>query len=134
LLKHWLRKVQNQFKQPEQNSTISCNYNFVKILVTFGQTLFAIATLYRTRGDEIARYGCAAFGLTVTPYAFMPVVNLFGNLMCPEYLAMYLVEPEAMKDAENVFAPIQKAGGAGEVREREEVSRNAPLLVAAEDV
>jgi hypothetical protein len=76
---------------------LSCNYNFVKVLIALGQTLFAITTLYRTKGDQINRFGYAAFGLTVAPYAFMSVVNLFGHLMCPDYSKMYLVESEGLR-------------------------------------
>ena len=38
-----------------------------------------------TKSDQDSRYGYAAFGLTVTPYAFMSVVNF----LVPEDLAMY---------------------------------------------
>ncbi|KAH7176197.1 hypothetical protein EDB81DRAFT_897304 [Dactylonectria macrodidyma] len=80
--------------KPEQNFTsISCSYDLAKILVALGQTIFAAATLYQTRGDQISIYGYAAFGLTVTPYAMMSVVNLLGNLVRPTYPAMYIVRP-----------------------------------------
>ena len=93
------RQIRNQFRPvPTRNTVIACNYNAVKVIGALAQLLFAIATLYRSRGDQINRYGFAAFGLTVTPYAFMSVVNLVGNLMCPEYPAMYLIESKAMRD------------------------------------
>jgi hypothetical protein len=74
----------------------------MKILVALGQTLFAIATLYRTRGDQIAQFGYAAFGLTVTPYAFMSIINLVGNLMTPTYSTVFLVEPRAIQEAPDI--------------------------------
>lgn len=49
----------------ETPRTLSSNYNAVAILVAMAQLLFAVATLYRARGDQIARYGYAAFGLTM---------------------------------------------------------------------
>jgi hypothetical protein len=78
---------------------LSSNYNMLKSLVSLAQVIFAATTLYQTRGDQLIRYGYAAFGLTVTPYALMSVINLLGSLLCPEYPALYLVESEAMDDA-----------------------------------
>jgi hypothetical protein len=80
-----------------QITKISCDYNSVKALIALGQSLFAITTLYLARGDQIATFGYAAFGLTVAPYAFMSVVNLFGHLMCPDYPSKYLVESEGLR-------------------------------------
>lgn len=81
------------------SSTISCSYSFVKALVALAQTAYAVSTLYRSRGDQIARYGYAAFGLTVAPYAVMSIVNLLGNLCSPDYPAPYLVESSIMDEA-----------------------------------
>lgn len=49
------------------------------------QIVFGMSTLYRTKGNQIERYGYAAYGLTVTPYALMSILNLAGNLMRPDY-------------------------------------------------
>ena len=81
------------------SSTISCSYSFAKVLVALAQTIYATSTLYRSRGDQIARYGYAAFGLTVAPYAVMSIVNLLGNLCSPDYPALYLVESSIMDEA-----------------------------------
>jgi hypothetical protein len=78
--------------KPEQQTTVSCSYNCVKILVSIAQLLIATSTLYRTRGDQVDLYGYAAFGLTVAPYAWMSFINLLGNLMCPQYDTMFVVE------------------------------------------
>ncbi|KAI9868466.1 MAG: hypothetical protein M1813_005910 [Trichoglossum hirsutum] len=82
-----------------KETTLSSDYNAVKILVAVGQLFFAIMTIYRSKGDQIHRYGYAAFGLTVTQYALMSLINLLGNLMCPQYPAVYLVESEVMQEA-----------------------------------
>lgn len=74
------------------------NYNTLKIFVSLGQALFAAGTLYETRGDQISRYGYAAFGLTVTPYIWMSLLNLCGNYFCAEYPSFYLIESQAMRD------------------------------------
>lgn len=79
--------------------TLSNGYNAMKILVSIGQLIFASSTLYRARGDQISRYGFAAFGLTVTQYALMSLLNLLGSLMCPEYSNFYLVENDVSDDA-----------------------------------
>jgi hypothetical protein len=80
------------------NASIACNYNFVKISVAIGQTLYAVATIYRTRGDAIDTFRYAAFGLTVVPYAWMSLINLASNLIRPEYPSMYLVESNALDE------------------------------------
>ncbi|PMD28625.1 hypothetical protein NA56DRAFT_683959 [Hyaloscypha hepaticicola] len=99
-------KVTKPFRTEIRTVTkISCSYSLVKAFVALGQTLFAITTLYQTKGDELERFGFAAFGLTVAPYAFMSVINLFGNLVCPEYPAMYLVESEALRSLRAISAP-----------------------------
>ena len=92
-------KIKNVFKPSEQNEIkISYSYSFVKILVALFQTLFAVTTLYKSKGDQIDRFGYAAFGLTVTPYALMSVINLLGSLFCPEFPAMYVVETRTLRN------------------------------------
>ncbi|RDL40892.1 uncharacterized protein BP5553_00871 [Venustampulla echinocandica] len=85
---------------PSRNSaSLSCSYSLVKVLVSLVQSLYAMTTLYRSKGNQIEQYGYAAFGLTVAPYAIMSVINLVGNLMVPEYPALYLVESTVMDEA-----------------------------------
>ena len=90
----WVRRM-FQRRQSER-ITIANSYNLIKILISIGQLVFAISTLYRTRGDQIALFGYAAFGLTVTPYAVMSLVNLLGCLLCPQYSTVFLVENVAL--------------------------------------
>jgi hypothetical protein len=92
----WQRLSQFILPNGSPRTAIACNYSIVKILVALGQTLFAIATLYETRGNQIDRFGYAAFGLTVTPYAIMSLVNLLGHLICPDYSHMYLVDSSGL--------------------------------------
>ncbi|KAJ4298301.1 hypothetical protein N0V90_006201 [Kalmusia sp. IMI 367209] len=70
---------------------INSNYDIMRGLVALVQALLAIQTLYQTRGDQLARFGYAAFGLTVAPYAVMSLVNLLGSLSRPDYDAVYMV-------------------------------------------
>ncbi|CZR69494.1 uncharacterized protein PAC_19394 [Phialocephala subalpina] len=78
---------------------LSKNYNIPKILISILQILWGIVTLYKTRGNQIALYGCGAFGLTVAPYAIMSIINLATNLLRPEYATMYLVHSPEMGEA-----------------------------------
>jgi hypothetical protein len=85
--------------QVTQTARLSYNYNVGKILVSLGQAIYAICTLYRARGDQISQFGYAAFGLTVAPYAVVSVLNLLGSLCCPEFPALYMVESSIMEEA-----------------------------------
>jgi len=96
-LSHW-RIIFDAFCSAKHGKTkISFSYSTVKILVAVIQLLYASATMYLSRGDQVNWYGYSAFGLTVAPYAWMSFINLCANLMCPEYPSMYLVESETLK-------------------------------------
>jgi hypothetical protein len=73
-------------------------YDISKILVSHFQAIYAIYTLYRTRGDQISQFEYRAFGLTVAPYAVNSMPNLLGSL-CPEFDEMYMVESSIMEEA-----------------------------------
>lgn len=77
---------------------MSASPNFIKAIASLVQLLFAIATLYQTRGDQVERYGYAAFGFTVIPYAWMSVINLVGNIMCPQYENIFVVESTGLDE------------------------------------
>lgn len=68
-------------------------------LISIVQIFYALATLYQSRGDQIARYGYAAFGFTVLPYLVMSFVNLLGCVFTPMYSGLYLVQSEIMDEA-----------------------------------
>jgi hypothetical protein len=78
--------------------TISTSSNAPKIIIAIFQTMYGSITLYRARGDQLNRYGYAAFGLTVTPYVVMSIMNLMGCLMTPSYPTMYLVHSKALDE------------------------------------
>ncbi|KAI6777576.1 uncharacterized protein J7T54_005868 [Emericellopsis cladophorae] len=69
---------------------IGSNFNIAKGLVGLIQIVSGSVTLYQSRGDQIERYGYAAFGLSIVPYVFMSTLNLLAALVSPEYPAMYL--------------------------------------------
>ncbi|KAI1215019.1 uncharacterized protein F4807DRAFT_405574 [Annulohypoxylon truncatum] len=95
------------------DSTISASFSTIKAVVAILQTLYASFTLYRTRGDQLVQYGYAAFGLTVTPYLVMSIINLIGNMVTPEYAALYMVRSDIMKEARGRGAVID--GEVGEI-------------------
>jgi hypothetical protein len=64
------------------------------------QAMWATYTIYQARGDQIQRYGYAAFGLTVVPYAFMSLLNGAANLVTPQYATMFIIRTPAMTEAE----------------------------------
>jgi hypothetical protein len=79
---------------------LASSYNIPKLLISFIQALWAVVTLYRTRGDQIEQFGYAAFGLTVAQYAFMSVFNIIGNLSRPEYPSLFMIRTPLMNEAE----------------------------------
>jgi len=86
------RSIASPFRKGEQQTTVlSCSYNLLKILAAVVQLIFAVTTLYRTRGGQIGQFGYAAFGLTVAPYAWMSLLNLLGNVLCPQYPSLFVV-------------------------------------------
>ncbi|KAF8879455.1 hypothetical protein BD779DRAFT_1150013 [Infundibulicybe gibba] len=76
-------------------------YDFVQVAAALAQSVYATITLYNSRGDQINRYGYAAFSLTVAPYALMSVINLIGGLLTSTYPTVYLVRSSIMKEAES---------------------------------
>ncbi|KAE9967649.1 hypothetical protein Vi05172_g334 [Venturia inaequalis] len=65
------------------STDISSYYSVSTALVAIIQLVFASLTIYHAHGDQILRYGHAAFGHTVAPYLVMSTVNLFGSLLTP---------------------------------------------------
>lgn len=86
---------------PDASSSdeLSASYNFYKTSIALFQTIYASLTLFQTRGDQINRFGYAAFGLTVVPYLIMSLVNLLGNILTPDYPSVYLVGSDVMVEA-----------------------------------
>lgn len=78
---------------------IASSYNIAQVVVSIVQLIASSITLYRTRGDQLGQYGYAAFGLTVLPYIAMSFVNFLGNLVTPNYEALYLVHSPELDEA-----------------------------------
>ena len=71
-----------------------------KAVIAVFQTLYASFTLYEMRGDQIKRYRYASFGLAVTPYLIMSIINLVDNFLTPILPSVYLVRDLVMQDLE----------------------------------
>jgi hypothetical protein len=78
---------------------IAASYSLPKAIIAIFQLAFAMGTLYQSRGRQLDYYGYTAFGLTVIPYALMSFVNLLGNMLVPDYHALYLIGSDVMDEA-----------------------------------
>lgn len=81
------------------HSDLSSSYNILGILAAIFQLFSGTFALYRTKGDQIERYGFASFGLTVTPYVVMSFINLLTLAVTPSYSKLYLVRASIMEEA-----------------------------------
>ncbi|KAA6412614.1 MAG: hypothetical protein FRX48_03606 [Lasallia pustulata] len=79
---------------------LSSIWGVAKVGISLFQSLYATYTVWQARGDQITRYGYAAFALTVAPYAVMSTLNLIGNMLTPDYPTLYLVRSSMMNEAE----------------------------------
>ena len=96
----------------EPGDTELCSsYNVPKAIIAIVQTVYASITLYRTRGDQIRRYGYAAFGLTVLPYLIMSIMNLFATSLVPDYSSLYIVRSLELEEAITAGAQVDGAVG-----------------------
>lgn len=82
------------------NMRLPHNLKILQSLFGLGQTLYGVYTLYMAKGDQIDEYGMLAFGLTVTPYVFMSIINTLASLVTPQYPGMYLLRTPDMGAAE----------------------------------
>lgn len=95
-----LRSLYRIFAPPVSTPKLSSSFNLVRGIVALLQSLYASFTLYHTNGGQVNRYGYAAPGLTVLPYAVMSALNIMANLIAPHYPTLYLVRSEVMEEAE----------------------------------
>lgn len=95
------RTTAEQYIQTKELSShdVSTNYSFPKAFIAIAQLVFASYTLYESSGSQIDKYGYAAFGLTVTPYALMSLLNLAGALVTPSFPSLFIVHSTMMDEA-----------------------------------
>lgn len=90
----------NQEQTTQSEAILASSSNLLKLFVSLIQSVWAIITIYRSRGDQIQQYGYAAFGLTVAPYASMSILNALANMLTPDYPSMFLIRTPEMDKVE----------------------------------
>jgi hypothetical protein len=73
--------------------------SWLKMLTSITQLVLSSITLYHTRGPQVDRYGYAAFGLSVFPYALMSLVNLFVLGIIGEYACLFVLRTAISEEA-----------------------------------
>jgi len=76
---------------------LASNYNLIKILASSFQTAYGAFELYNAVGNQLDKYGYAAYALTVVPYTMMSFVNLLASLCQPQYPSKFIVTYETSK-------------------------------------
>lgn len=67
--------------------------------ISIVQLVSSVITLYTRRGAQIERYGYAAYGLSVTPYALMTAVSLICNAIVGDWPCRCVLRPAICEDA-----------------------------------
>ncbi|EED81178.1 predicted protein [Postia placenta Mad-698-R] len=73
---------------------------YLKIIVSAGQMISASFTLASTFGDQRDRYGYAAYGLSVFPYALMSLANAICCALIGEYSSRHVLRTHILQEAE----------------------------------
>jgi hypothetical protein len=107
--------------------------NMVKGFASVVRLIFASITLYRTRGSQLERYGYAAFGLSVFPYALMPFVNLVvvTQAIIGEYSTLFVLRTAISDEAKRCGGKI--SGEMGTLPEVTQSSNAVESLVKGEE-
>ena len=79
--------------------------------VGIAQVIFASITIYRARGDQIEKYGYAAYGLSVYPYLLMSLANLIKLAVCGRYPYAYVLRTATLAEAEKDGGVFEGAVG-----------------------
>ena len=86
--------------------------------IAIAQVIFSSITIYRTSGDQIEKYGYAAYGLSVYPYALMSLANLIKLAICGRYPFLYVLRTATLVEAEKNGGVFEGAVGNLEVNRR----------------
>ncbi|GAB1317926.1 hypothetical protein MFIFM68171_08136 [Madurella fahalii] len=97
LKRRWSVYGDQDLELPEM--PLGAEYSLFQPIAAVIQAISAGITLYRTRGDQLDRYGFTAFGLTVVPYLVMSIVNFFAHFAVPKYSALYIVQSDILDEA-----------------------------------
>ncbi|KAH0538893.1 hypothetical protein FGG08_004549 [Glutinoglossum americanum] len=108
----------------EYQVDISSAYSIATPIIAIFQVLYASYTLYHSRGDQLRRYGYAAFSLTVVQYLVMSIVNLAGCLCTPNYPCLYVIRSDIMGEAELRGAEFEGVIGSVTIETEDNNARN----------
>ena len=86
----------------EQKPKIHHPPGLSNVLLSACQIMFACFTLYFTPSDQIPRWGYAAYGLSVFPYALMSLMNILcagfvGSYTCGHVLRTHILDEAVEK-------------------------------------
>lgn len=95
-----LRAIAIHTLKPTSEIKVSRSQSWLKMAASVVQLIFSSITIYRTQGDQIIRYGYAAFGLSVFPYTLMSLVNFICVGMVGDYSCKYILRTSVLDEAE----------------------------------
>ena len=84
-------------------------------VIAIAQVIFSVITLYRTRGEQVEKYGYAAYGFSVFPYALMSLANLIKLALCGRHPFVYVLRTTTLFEAEREGGLFEGAVGNLEV-------------------
>ncbi|KAA8901310.1 hypothetical protein FN846DRAFT_815014 [Sphaerosporella brunnea] len=110
----------------KEDIVISNSYNATKAFTGIVQIVSSLYAIYTAYGDQVIRYGYAAFGFTVLPYTVMSILNTIANLIEASYDCLFLVRSDVMLEAEH------REGGefTGEVAELVPATKDIEMAAA----
>ncbi|KDQ51465.1 hypothetical protein JAAARDRAFT_211082 [Jaapia argillacea MUCL 33604] len=106
----YLSEVFPYNSKSNENIRLCQSHSWLKMVISIAQLVYSSVTLYETRGDQLNRYGYAAFGLSVFPYTLMSLANLIVVGLVGEYPCLYILRTAIMNEAER--RPGGSFGGA----------------------
>ncbi|KAK3991052.1 hypothetical protein QBC44DRAFT_263598 [Cladorrhinum sp. PSN332] len=74
-------------------------FSLIQPLAAVAQAISAGFTIYKTRGDQLDRYGFSSFGLTVVPYLIMSMVNFVAQIAIPKYNTLHIIHSDILDEA-----------------------------------
>ncbi|KZT29811.1 hypothetical protein NEOLEDRAFT_477161 [Neolentinus lepideus HHB14362 ss-1] len=85
--RNWLLQEVDLVYDDPRNADIKLAHtrHWMAMLISIVQLVASMITLYRTRGDQIACFGYAAFGLSVIPFMLMSFMNLVFNAVLGDF-------------------------------------------------
>ncbi|EED80735.1 predicted protein [Postia placenta Mad-698-R] len=86
----------------------------LNLLAAVAQMVAACITLKSTIGNQVERFGYAAYGLSVFPYALMSAVNVICSAIVGDFTSGYMLRTPILQEAERRGAVFD--GSIGRVR------------------